>query len=320
LAHRHPDTDHPSSFSSVALRFAMALSPLDGPTAVIDEDIRYVDWPAIFGAVIISSASTLLLGAIGVALGLASVSPWSFNNPSPTAMTVASAAWFALSALYAGAVGGYIVGRLRKPALDTTADERSNRDGLNALVTWGLGLLLTAALTTSILSSAAGTAVTAAGQAAGPALSETIKASSNKAGDFVGYYVDRALRAPANAANPGAPATTPNDSKTEVARILTHGLASGSISDADRGDLERIVARQAGISDADAKARVNQMMTEANDAYNKAADAVKEAADKARKITASITTWFVIVSLLAAILAWYAGVIGGRHRDQKLIV
>jgi hypothetical protein len=47
---------------------------------------------------------------------------------------------------------------------------------------------------------------------------------------------------------------------------------------------------------------------------------VKDAADKARKVTASITTWFVIVSLLAAILAWYAGVIGGRHRDQKLIV
>lgn len=299
----------------------MSLSPIDGPAAVIaDDDVKYVDWPAIFGAVIVSSASTMLLGAIGVALGLAAVSPWSYNNPSPTAMTVAGAAWFALSALYAGAVGGYIVGRLRKPVLDATAEERSNRDGLNALVTWGLGLLLTAALTTSVLTSAAGTAATAVGQAAGPALSETIKASSNKAGDFVGYYVDRALRAPATAANPGAPAATPNDSKTEVARILTHSLASGGLSDPDRGDIEKIVARQAGISDADAKARVNQMINEANDAYNKAAATAKEAADKARKITASITTWFVIISLLAAILAWYAGVIGGRHRDQKLVV
>jgi hypothetical protein len=98
-------------------------------------------------------------------------------------------------------------------------------------------------------------------------------------------------------------------------------LASGSsISDTDRGDLERAVARQTGLSEADAKARVNQMIAEAKDAYAKAADAVKAAAEKARKITASITTWFVIVSLLAAILAWYAGVIGGRHRDQKLVV
>lgn len=254
----------------------MALSPSDDPmTAVIsDDDVKYVDWPAILGAVIVSSASTMLLGAIGIALGLTAVSPWSNNNPSPTAMTVAAAAWFALSALYAGAVAGYIVGRLRKPVLDSTTDERSNRDGLNALIAWGLGLLLTAALTSSILTSAAGTAATTASQAAGPVLSEAVKASANNAGDFVGYYVDRALRP--NAAAPGTPSATANDSKTEVARVLTHSLASGSVSDADRADLERVIARQAGLSEADAKARVNQMINDANSAYTKAADAAKQ--------------------------------------------
>ena len=119
----------------------------------------------------------------------------------------------------------------------------------------------------------------------------------------------------------GRPGLIPTILKTEVARILTHSLASGgNISDADRGDIESIVARQTGLNEADAKVRVNQMVTEANDAYSKAANAVKQAADQARTITASITTWFVIVSLLAAIFAWYAGVIGGRHRDQKLVV
>ena len=44
------------------------------------------------------------------------------------------------------------------------------------------------------------------------------------------------------------------------------------------------------------------MVTEANDAYSKAANAVKQAADQARTITASITTWFVIVSLLQQFL------------------
>lgn len=300
----------------------MTLTPLDSPTVVAEHETKYVDWPAIFGAVTISSASTMLLGAVGLALGLAAVSPWSYNNPSLSAMTVAGAAWFAISALYAGAVAGYIVGRLRKPALDTTADERSNRDGLNALIAWGFGLLLTAALTTSLLTSAAGKTASAAAQTIGPALSESVKASANQAGDFVGYYVDRALRS-TNATGPetgAAPASTPADSKAEVARIVTHSLAAGSFSDADRADLEKLVARQAGISDADAKTRVKQLTTEANDAYAKAAETAKEAADKARKITASITTWFVIVSLLAAILAWYAGIIGGRHRDQKLLV
>lgn len=298
----------------------MTFTSTEEAALISEPDTKYVDWPAIFGAVVISSASTMLLGAIGFALGLAAVSPWSNNNPSPTAMTVAAAAWFALSALYAGAVGGYIVGRLRKPVLDTTNEERANRDGLNALVAWGLGLLVTTALAGSMLASAVSTTAHVAAQTAGPALSEGIKASANKAGDFIGYYVDRALRSPNT---PAAGATAPgpsNDSKTEVARILTHGLATGSVSNADRADLEKIVARQAGISDADAKTRVNQLITESNDAYAKAAQTAKDAANKARKIAASTTTWFVIVSLLAAILAWYAGVIGGRHRDERLMV
>jgi hypothetical protein len=298
----------------------MAITPLDSPDAVISEDeVKYVDWPAIFGAVTISSASTMLLGAAGVALGLAAVSPWSHNNPSPTAMSVAGAAWFALSALYAGAVGGYVVGRLRKPALDTTADERSNRDGLNALIAWGFGLLLTTVLTSSLVASGVGKTATVAAQATGPILSESVKASANQAGDFIGYYVDRALRT-ANAAAPGTGPAAPNDAKSEVARIVTHSLAAGSFSNADRADLEKLVARQAGISDADAKTRVDQMISQANDAYAKAVQMAKETADQARKITAAITTWFVIVSLLAAILAWYAGIIGGRHRDQNLLV
>lgn len=299
----------------------MTITPLDRPEAVISEDeIKYVDWPAIFGAVTISSASTMLLGAVGVALGLAAVSPWSYNNPSPTAMTVAGATWFAISALYAGAVGGYVVGRLRKPALDTTPDERSNRDGLNALIAWGFGLLLTTVLASSLLVSSVGKTADVAAQAAGPVLSESVKASANQAGDFIGYYVDRALRATNAPASGTAPAGTPNDAKSEVAGIVTHSLAAGNFSDADRADLEKLVARQTGISDADAKTRVDQMIKQANDAYTKAVQTAKEVADQARKITASITTWFAIVSLLAAILAWYAGIIGGRHRDQNLLV
>ncbi len=298
----------------------MAMTPLYIPATVgSDEEIKYVDWPAIFGATAISSASSMLLGAAGVALGLAAVSPWSYDNPSPSAMTAAGAAWFAITALYAGAVGGYVVGRLRKPALDSSVDERSNRDGLNALIVWGFGLLLTTFLASSVVASGVGRTATVAAQAAGPVLSESVKASANQAGDFIGYYVDRALRS-TNANAPGGSPGQSADAKSEVARIVTHSIAAGSFSPADRMDLERVVARQTGISEAEAKARVDQMIREANDAYNKTVQAAKESADQARKITASVTTWFVVVSLLAGILAWFAGVIGGRHRDQNLLV
>jgi hypothetical protein len=39
----------------------MALVPSELPAVVIDnEDTKYVDWPAIFGAVAVSTASTFL--------------------------------------------------------------------------------------------------------------------------------------------------------------------------------------------------------------------------------------------------------------------
>jgi hypothetical protein len=70
----------------------MALTPNE-LTAVITEDgdAKYVDWAAIFGAVVVSTASTFLLSAFGIAVGLASVSPWT-SNPSSTAMSLAGAA------------------------------------------------------------------------------------------------------------------------------------------------------------------------------------------------------------------------------------
>jgi hypothetical protein len=293
----------------------MALSPTELSATVIDNgDTKYVDWPAIFGAVVVSTASTFLLSAFGVAVGLASVSPWT-SNPSPTSLSLAAAAWFALCALYGGAVTGYVAGRLRKPVLDSTADERSDRDGFNALIAWGFGLLLSSFLAASVLTSAAGKTTSAIAQTAGPALAEVVKGSTDKASDFVGYYVDRAVRQ-ANA--PATPGTA--NAKPEIARLLTRALANGSLSGEDRTYLDKVVAQAAGIGENDAKARMDQIITDANDAYAKTVQAAKEAADKARKITASIATWFAIISLLAAIMAWYAGIIGGRHRDQKLLV
>jgi hypothetical protein len=298
----------------------MTISSIEPAIAISEDDgsNSYVDWPAIFGGAVIAVASVLLLSAVGVALGLAVVSPWT-ANPSPTKIGLAGAAWFALTTLYAAAVGGYVVGRLRKPVLDSTDDERSNRDGLNGLIAWGVGLIASALLTGMVLVTAANKTVDVAATVAGPVLSEGIKSTANQASTFVSYYVDRALRPAANSTT-APPATTNDDPRPQLAAILAHGLASGTLAEDDRAYLQRVVAQRAGVSDAEAKARVDQMISDANDAYAKTVTAAKEAADTARKVFASVTSWFAIVSLLAAMLSWYAAIIGGRHRDQKILV
>ena len=117
----------------------MVTVPSENTAVILDgEDQPSVDWSALFGAVIISAASLTILTAFGVAVGLASVSPWTYN-PSGKALAVAAAAWFAITALYAGAVGGYIAGRLRKASVGISTDERTTRDGVHGLIAWGLG-------------------------------------------------------------------------------------------------------------------------------------------------------------------------------------
>jgi hypothetical protein len=293
----------------------MVTVPSENTAVVVDgEDQSSVDWCAIVGAVIISAASLTILTAFGVALGFASVSPWT-SNPSGTTLVLGAAAWFAITALYAGAVGGYISGRLRKPSVGVSSDERTTRDGVHGLIAWGLGLLLSGMLATYVFTSAVNKAADVTAQAAGPALSEAVKGAGNKASDFLSYYVDRSLRpgtAPPNAASG-------EDIRPEITRLLTRSL-DGNISDDDRAYLARVIAQRTGLSDADAKARVDQMLNDAGAAYKKTIDQAKDAAEKARKAAIETTTWCAIVTLLAAFLSWFAAVIGGRHRDQSALL
>jgi hypothetical protein len=225
---------------------------------------------------------------------------------------VGAAAWFALTALYAGAVGGYIAGRMRKATLLVTPDERAAQDGVHGLITWGAGMLLSGLLTAYIFTATVNKAADLSAQAAGPALAQVVKGIGDKGGNFFSYYVDRALRPGATPPpNPGAT----EDLHPEVARLLTRSLTD-NLSDDDRTYLARVIEQRTGVSDAEAKTRVDQMVNDAHTAYQKAIDQAKDTANKARKAAIESTTWFAIVTLLAAVLSWFAAVIGGRHRDE----
>jgi hypothetical protein len=229
----------------------MALNESATPLILDSEnEPSYVDWPAILSGVVVSAAGLLLLTAVGSALGLASVSPWT-TNPTGTTLGVAGAAWFAICALYAGGVGGYIVGRLRKPSDDAGPTERTYRDGLNGLIAWGLGSLLMAVIATSIVVGGVAKTAETASNVVGPVLTEAVKQSADKVPDALGYYVDRAVRSAT------APASASSDVRPEITRLLVRSLSNGSLSNDDRSYLSKIIAQKAGISEADAKGRVD---------------------------------------------------------------
>ena len=101
------------------------------------------DWGAIIGGALVATALSFVLFAFGSAAGVASVSPYSWNNPSGTTLTIAGAAYVSVVMIGSFLVGGYFAGRYRRPAgAAASAHERRSRDGAHGLLMWALALLV----------------------------------------------------------------------------------------------------------------------------------------------------------------------------------
>lgn len=127
--------------------------------------------------------------------------------------------------------------------------------------------------------------------------------------------------APAAASTaPASPATSPTATdlqpvRDEAGRIFAQSALSGTVSDGDRTYLAQLVARSTGLSEQEASARVDQVMTAMDTAKQQAA----EAAETARK-TAVLAAFLTAASLLvSAAGAWWAAQKGGNHRDNNTV-
>lgn len=136
--------------------------------------------------------------------------------------------------------------------------------------------------------------------------------------------------APATAAQPPASApvtpapaaiavtTTERDTialRAEAGRIFTASTISGELPDEDRTYLVQIVARNTGLSEEEAQARVDQVVTAMDEAKAQAA----KAAETARK-TGVLAAFLTAASfLVSAAGAFWAAQKGGQHRDQATV-
>ena len=90
-------------------------------------------------------------------LGLSTVSPWSWSNPSPTTFGTVAGIWLIVTQWLASALGGYLTGRLRTKWVGIRTDEVFFRDTAHGFLAWALATVLVATFV-----SLAAAAVTAA--------------------------------------------------------------------------------------------------------------------------------------------------------------
>ncbi len=282
-------------------------------SAVSTPGSSFVEWGAVLAGAVLAAAISFVLLTFGTAIGLSATSPW--PNSGVSAKVIASIAVFWAMAQQIGAfmAGGYVAGRMRS-RWHETGHEADFRDGLHGGLVWAVGVVIGAALFLSTAGGAAKTGADIAGQAGTAAMSST--------NDPMGAVLDTMLR-PTTVAQatppPGAgtaPAAPPaararpaagDDTRAEMSRILASSVTKGSLSAQDRAYTAQLVSQRTGISQQEAEKRVDDAVT-----------AAREAADKARR--AAILTGFVTAAslLLSLAAAWWAAVKGGDHRDRSI--
>jgi len=277
-----------------------------------------VSWGPIIAGAFAASTLTFILMMLGSGLGLSMVSPWSGSGTSATTFAVSAAIWLIVVQWLSSGVGGYLAGRLRTKWVGIHTDEVYFRDTAHGFLAWALATLLVVGVLGSALSAALGSGVQAVSSvASGAAMGASAGASANAGGastdNATSYLVDSLFR-PADASKLAA-ANADSDAAAvgQASRILVASAAAGEISADDKTYLSQLVAARTGLSEADAKARVDALVAKVEDAKVKA----QQATDTARKGSATFALLGALSLVIGAFIASAAAALGGRQRDDE---
>ena len=258
----------------------------------MDERRTNFDWGAIIGGALIASVLALVLLAFGTAAGFASISPYSWSNPSATTVTLIGVAWFALVMMGSSMAGGYFTGRFRRRVASVPQNEREARDGAHGLLMWALSFVIGVFVAYAVAAAAASGVASAVGGAASVA-AQTVPR------DRAAGILDTMMRPAAGGE------TRVENPRAEIGRVITsNALTRGTITNEDRDYVARIVATEAKIPPEEARKRVDATIEQA-----------KQAADAARKTAAWLAFLVGAVSIFAA-GAGYAGARYGGHERE----
>ncbi|MBX4940888.1 hypothetical protein [Rhizobium binae] len=285
--------------------------------APVESSKSAMTWGPIFGGAAAAIGVTLILLLLGSGLGLTMVSPWSGQSSSLGTLGITAAIWLVVMQWLSSALGGYVTGRLRTRWAAVHTDEIFFRDTAHGFISWALATIFVAGFLASSLTSLAGAGAQAVGSTA-QAVGSTAAAAGTAAASSAtspldlstAYFTDALLRPDqARAAAPSNDAAA----TSEVSRILLNGAAEGQIPDDDKAYLATIVSARTGLSEADARARVDTVLKRIDDAKV----ATQKAADEARKAASTTALLGSLSLLIGAFIAAAAAAFGGSQRDEE---
>ncbi|MBK5927442.1 hypothetical protein CCR87_08910 [Rhodobaculum claviforme] len=290
-----------------------------------------MDWPAIFAGGVFALALSFLLISFGATLGLSLASPYRGEGVSGVWLAIAAGIWLAWVMVTSFGAGGYLAGRMRRRAGDATADEVQMRDGAHGLMVWATGALVSTVLATAGVGGLVGVGASAVGTATDVA---TEAASSDY---FANVMLRGSVTEPDTAATDGGAGPTATGTggsgasqgqraasaditgidpavQQQIAGIIARSAASGEIAERDRTYLAQLVAANGDMDQDAARARVDGVLAEIDEARATAIEAVEDVR------VAGVIFGFIAAAtlLLGAVAAALAAAAGGHHRDEGL--
>lgn len=270
-------------------------------------------WGQPIGAVIIGTAVALATGAaltaLGTAIGAGTVDAVARDTPDAASFAMAGGAWVSAAHVVAVGAGAYVAGRL---AYGGAPD----RAGFHGLGVWAFTIVLTLAL----LGGAVARLGAAASSVAGGVAQTAVAGAGAAVGGVASQADPRAMvdRARAALSAPADPARMSGDQRAAaMAEILGRSVANGSLTEQDRTRATALVAAEAGISEADARARIDAYEVEARRTAAMAMQRAREAADAAARATTMAAIWFFVTMLAGAIAAFLAGRAGASGASVR---
>jgi len=286
-----------STTAPSAIRYQSEL----GKNSVDEANSSGVSWAAVIGGAFVAAALSLILLALGTGIGFSAVSPWSNAGASPVTIGAGAIAWLILMQIISASMGGYLAGRLRTKWSNIHGDEIYFRDTAHGFLAWAVAVVMTAAFLASAATSMLG--VSASSGSGGTGLATSVQPGAPDV-DPNAYFIDTLFRS-------DSPNLESNVASVrgEVGRVFANALRQGAIPAADKGYLTQLIVARTGLSRVDAQNRVSEIFA-----------AAQQAADVARKTVAHSLLWAFLALLIGAFCASLAATIGGRQRDQVVVV
>jgi hypothetical protein len=267
-----------------------------------------VSWGAIIAGALVAVSVGAMLNILGIAVGATAVDAAARDTPSATSFGIGAGLWLLASNLIGLAAGGYAAARLSGTSDGTDAT-------LHGLGVWATAFLLSAVLLGNVVAGTASTAFNAVSSIAGGAARGAGDAVSAVAGQADPQaLIDRARLALTGPSDPAR--MTTEQRGAAITSLIGRRIANGSLTDADRQQLNALVAAEAGIPQQEAAQRVQAYEAEAQRTAREAEERARQAADAAASGTAAAAFWVFAALLLGAI----AAILGARSGTRNLLL